>query len=646
MILQNFQKRICFNLVPDCDLFALLEIAKIADFLLVVADVNEKFSRFAEHAFSCLCAQGLPNVLYALTGTEDLSLRDKNQAKAKLTKLLSKRFPKLERIYSFDTNSDAQLLIRDITNQKIKRIKFRESRATVLVDSFQTRPPTEETAQVQNLVLRGIVRGRPLSANALLYLPNLGPYQIKYVKKLPDPFSVKPGKGQMEDEIDHPDDKQMTMQFEAEVDPMDAEQTWPTAAELKASMEDKMSQDDDDEEDDEFFDCESDIQSLIDQSDVFPEGQEVESSEGEEEQNDEMSEFGGTSIADDSFSLLDQEVKQDDVEREKAARDDKHFPDEIDTPFGVLAKDRFQKYRGLQSFKHTPWDPKENLPSDFARIYTFQNIERIKQSSLALGPSIWAVGQPGTYAEVELVDVPVRYCNDLTVDKPLIVHSLLQHEQKFSVCNFYLKRHPTSDSEIKSKDNLIFWTPLRTFSARPIFSEHTVGNKHKFERFFHQDSAVIASVICPITFGPCPVLVFQTNPDAEDVSTLVATGTLGSINPYRVVVKRAVLSGFPHRIHKRYVVARYMFHNRDDIMWFKPVELRTKWGRKGHIVEPIGTHGNMKCKFDSHIKSQDTIMMNLYKRVFPKFTYNPTVEEFGIDIPESLIASSVKSFDI
>lgn len=36
----------------------------------------------------------------------------------------------------------------------------------------------------------------------------------------------------------------------------------------------------------------------------------------------------------------------------------------------------------------------------------------------------------------------------------------------------------------------------------------------------------------------------------------------------------------------------------------------------------LGTHGHMKCVFDNQLKSQDTPLLMLYKRVFPKWTYN------------------------
>ena len=89
------------------------------------------------------------------------------------------------------------------------------------------------------------------------------------------------------------------------------------------------------------------------------------------------------------------------------------------------------------------------------------------------------------------------------------------------------------------------------------------------------------------------------------------------MNPHRLLIKRIILAGTPISVHKRNAVIRHMFFNADDVRWFKPVELWTKYGMVGHIKESRGTKGYMKCQFDKFIKQNDTVCMSLYKRQFP-----------------------------
>lgn len=69
-----------------------------------------------------------------------------------------------------------------------------------------------------------------------------------------------------------------------------------------------------------------------------------------------------------------------------------------------------------------------------------------------------------------------------------------------------------------------------------------------------------------------------------------------SCNPDRIVLKKAVLSGYPVKVNKKKAVVRWMFHNREDIQWFRPVDLWTKHGRRGQIKVCYICHAWYSCR--------------------------------------------------
>ena len=102
------------------------------------------------------------------------------------------------------------------------------------------------------------------------------------------------------------------------------------------------------------------------------------------------------------------------------------------------------------------------------------------------------------------------------------------------------------------------------------------------------------------------------------VPQMVCSGTVKSVDPDRIAIKRIVLTGLPTKIHKNSSVIQWMFHTPEDVKWFQPVEVWTKRGLQGHVKESLGDHGIMKCYFNQPIQMHDTVCMSLYKRVYPR----------------------------
>ncbi|XP_074645813.1 pre-rRNA-processing protein TSR1 homolog [Tubulanus polymorphus] len=644
----RFKKRFAYLTPRYGDLYAMLDAAKLADSMLFLLSPTDGIDQYGEFCLSCLFAQGLPASLLAAQGVKNLPAKKQNDAKKYLQKCIENWFPR-EKVHSLDSEGDDMLLIRLLGEQKLIPLHMREHRPNLIAEQVEFIPNSNEDTEKGTVKITGYVRSQPLSVNRLVHVPGWGDFQLSQIDSPNDPYPLNPrvdkkksseaeGTTSMEEDIKLLETAdpvlQESLQSEVIPDPMEGEQTWPTEEEMaSAEAESKQKKkvhlvpkgtseyqaawiiDKTDDQDDEY-DTDSETDSEISMEDE----ESVHSSDEEQEEMEEVAVGDGNK--DEQYDAnVDMEAEFNMLEKYKAARMDQMFPDEVDTPQTVQAKERFARYRGLKSFRTSPWDPKENLPTEYARIFQFEHFVRTKRRILAEQREEGAL--PGWYVTIHVKDVPKSMFDSLKPNDPLIVFGLLPHEQKMSVVHLLLQRHPDNNEPIKSKDRMIFHVGYRRFAACPIYSEHSNSNKHKFERFLKSDTTYVATVYAPIIFPPASVLMFKERYDGSH--TLIATGSVMSVNPDRIITKRVVLSGHPFKINRKMAVVRYMFFNRDDISWFKPVELHTKYGRRGHIKEPLGTHGHMKCVFDAQLKSQDTVLMNLYKRMYPKWTYDPYI---------------------
>ncbi|KAK1157524.1 hypothetical protein AOXY_G25227 [Acipenser oxyrinchus oxyrinchus] len=660
LVLPRFKQRLVFIKPNAADLHAVLDLAKVVDTLLFVLDPTEGWDSYGDYCLSCLFAQGLPSHVLVTQGISELSVKKRTEARRGLCRVTESRFPEA-RLFSLDSAPDSALLLRHLASQKQRRLAFRSRRPYLLAQSacFEPGPGPLGTLRVS-----GYVRGRALDVNQLVHIVGHGDFQMSQIDAPRDPLPMaargtRGGDMDMQEGDDEvrmlmraDPSRQESLQTEAELDPMEGEQTWPSESELKEAEEALKQQkvarkvpkgtsdyqaswimeregESEGEEEGESSDEEEEGDDRMEEQEDFMEeidSQDGDVSEGEEEDVEECETLTESGRDDHYDEKIDVQEEREMVERYRQARSDQMFPDEVDTPLDISARVRFQRYRGLKSFRTSPWDPKENLPRDYSRIFQFQNFERTRKRVFTEAEEEGQEGaMVGWYVTVHIKEVPPSVMEHFQRGRPLVLVSLLPHEQRMSVVHMLVRRHPGNTEPIKSKEELVFQCGFRRFRASPIFSQHTSGDKHKLERFLRPNTPVVMSVYAPITFPTAGVLVFKQR--ANGMQDLVATGSLLKVDPDRVIVKRIVLSGHPFKILRKTAVVRYMFFNREDVLWFKPVELRTKWGRRGHIKEALGTHGHMKCVFDNQLPSQDTILMHLYKRVYPHWTFDPHVPE-------------------
>eukprot|EP01112_Ceratiomyxa_fruticulosa_P005472 TRINITY_DN1610_c0_g1_i1.p1 TRINITY_DN1610_c0_g1~~TRINITY_DN1610_c0_g1_i1.p1 ORF type:complete len:653 (+),score=158.57 TRINITY_DN1610_c0_g1_i1:231-2189(+) len=497
---------------------SLLDGCKVADVVLLVIPAQSGIDKEGEKYLSMIKAQGFPSCMGIIHGLSAIHQKKRHDRKVELTREFHSHIPDEPRVLPLETMDEAQQVLRFVESLSVKTIHWREKRPYLLVDKLtvlDTPSSTDPIPQtyysipnptgiVRDILVSGYLRGNNMSANQLVHLPDCGDFQIKQILSPPDPNKVSRVKS-MEDETKVLDTSDPNVQEKLDIentpDPLAGEQTWPTSEDYiseksfnsRASKKVRVPKgtsdymaawyDDGEEEDDysdnDFDENESDVESEKAMSDIEGEG-EGSSSKAKEGYNAEEA-----ASNDEDFVELgddDEKKKQIDMDYDKEHENDLpkkreltdnelEFPDEVDVPYDTAARIRFGKYRGLASFRTSPWDSKENLPLEYAKIFQFQNPALSMKRSIARQAE--APVPVGTYVTIHIMNVPIsaihEYCGEnggsekYELRKPLIVGGLLRYENKISIVNFVVQKRVGCDLTIASKDEVIFHAGFRRY---------------------------------------------------------------------------------------------------------------------------------------------------------------------------------------
>lgn len=641
----KFKQKLTY-ILPPRNFISILDAAKVADFVVFILSATEEVDEFGELCIRAIESQGVSNTFGIIPDIKSVpNAKQQNDVRESLFSFFTHFFPTTDKMYATEIPSETLNIARILCQKYPKGVHWRDERPYLLADQIYWEADNS-AEQKGYAVVEGYVRGKGFNPDRLVHIPGYGDFQVAKIVKAPsrganametdESLDVLPTENRetLDDLVPFDDDMMVedegyNGEFSAPGVRLDDHHYFRDEFREEYELEMKTRR---------LPKGMSDYQSkwIIDDELIDDEELSEDDFEDEEEMVDDNgeddfgvsktapSEYGDMTEAGDMQSEMFLELSADEEERQlkeyrARARADLEFPDEVELPPNVSAKERMSRYRGLKNLRSCTWDVEEKdprAPEEWARLLRVQNFRATKNRVLK-DAIINAKVEVGT--KVKLYIVVDRFIADnIKVDQTAFtIYGLLEHEHKQGVVNYSVNPNTEYNEPIASKETLIAQCGARRYLIRPIFSQagKSSNNVYKYERFLQPGRQSTASFIAPVTFGNVPVLYFKQNEDRLD---LIGSGSVLDADHSRILAKRAILTGAPFKIHKKLVTIRYIFFNREDILWYKAVPLFTKTGRSGFIKEALGTHGYFKATFDKKISAQDVIAMALYKRVWPR----------------------------
>lgn len=577
-------------------------------------DVGLCITDYTRELISNINSQGAPTIAVVLQNTHTFDDRQRH----KLIKLHERYFLSMlhdtTKVFATLEEKDFDSLVRHIQSVKLRPLYWREQRPYMAVEGV------DYDYEKRELTICGILRGQNLSAKQLVHLTNHGTFQVSTIYSIDGSGEKTVLDSSQESERESLLHVMPNSTLESDVFPFEDESHYKSKAPEGRKIRVPIGTSNDQAA---WYD--------IDDNYIGNDGDDLAEANEENTRNREDAMTYRSVQTDVDFLKVDDVIRHERMTEEERleeleklrleSEEEAWNPDMVDTPINLPARQRFQKYRGLKSFHTGKWDPSENLPPQYAYIYKLQGYSQIRKAALKSCENGNAI--VGQQIYITLVNVQESVYENQG-DCLLIASGQLEHEQKWSVLHFQLQK--TSEAgPIKSKTAMLAHIGFRKYYVSPLFSDLSSGDRSKFSRFFPESEQFrMGTFFGPITYNPTPILLFRVSSLEEqaegDSLKLCCIGGALPPNPDFILLKKTILTGRVAVIHKKQTVVKYMFFNDEDVRWFQPVDLYTTLGRRGKIVKPVGTHGLFKAALNDQVMQHDVVCMDLYKRVFPKWT--------------------------
>ena len=626
------------------DIYSILDACKIADIIMFVSSCKkcqadkwqldpDKYSfcidDFGYEIISIIRAQGLTDHICCIQDLNTIAPKRRTE----IIKLYSRYFTsevKPSKIFDFFNNEkegeDPSMDLHDENQIKAilrlncalapytTNLDLQKHRSYMMIENIKKNENNEAE-------IFGYIRGNTLNPGKYIHITGFGDYKIKDVEVAEDPLPVK-----------------SKFENNSKKNVMEVENNENSKKEKKKENKEVINND--------IIESKKNMdilnkENLPEKIEDFGGNKKEEKNEKNMEEDDIIDFNIDLKDDDDDISYKSDEnlEKEDEEEKNKISnkhkaktsiqyrtKDEMEFQDEVDTPIDIPAKERFKKYRGLESMKTGSWDPLTNLPKEYRTIFSFENIKNTYRLSVKRAHDE-GLKLNGNYVKIIVTNFEFENLKYINEDIPLVLSTLLDHERKLCVMHYKFTANYEQDNTIVENMNKNVFEchcGFRRYLIKPIFSNDifTGGDKLKIQKFLEKDKFYVMTTYAQLTYPNSPIILFThktVNDKIEQKLSFCGSGLTLESNDKKIILKKIVLTGYPFKIKKKKAIVRYMFFNPSDINYFKPIQLTTKKGLRGNITESVGTHGYMKCIFSDYIKSNDTVCLNLYKRVFPKY---------------------------